>query len=462
MQPDFFERLSKRIFITALAFVFLSAAFLYGAFAYRSDLPPIPQLRVAYDILAGVAEADVLGHPRQHHLQPSRGQGNGVTVNNMPNDGALVFMAGFFDDENQIRLIERDGTVVKKWSLDYFKHFPDSSNRVCDVASPLRVDTHGAHVTPRGEVIFNYEYCGSVKLDLCGNLLWRINKPTHHSIVPAETGGYWLLGRDRWLASEHPDRFPPFSTSATEQYILEDTLLRVSRTGKVMEEHSIPQLMRDNGFEALLTATGDSFGVKSFGMKKAAHRVELVHANKVAELPSAIADAFPLFAAGDIAVSMRGLNLVMVLDPITKTVKWHQTGPWLRQHDPEFRADGRLSIFNNNVYRTAYVGDQTVPGTPPTTNIIAVDPVSREIEVIFGERPGQEMLSVIRGQHEIVSNNRLLITEFDAGRVREVDADGRILWEYVNFYNENFVGEISNAAVFPAEYFQVEWDQCDP
>ena len=393
---------------------------------------------------------------QRHHLQPSRGQGNGVTVNDMPNDGALVFMAGFFDDENQIRLIERDGTVVKKWSLDYFEHFPDPESRVCDVDSPLRVDTHGAHVTPRGEVVVIYEYCGSVKLDQCGELIWRISKPTHHSLVPAETGGYWLLGRDKWLASEHPDRFPPFSTPATEQFILEDTLLRVSENGQVTEEFSIPQLMRDNGLEALLTANGASFGLN------AVHRAELVHANKAAELPSAIAAAFPLFAAGDLAISMREHNLVMVIDPIAKTVKWHQTGPWLRQHDPEFRADGRLSIFNNNVYRTAYVEDQTDLSVPPTTNIIAVDPVSREVEVIFGERPGQEMLSVIRGQHEIVGNDRLLVTEFDAGRVLEVDADGRILWQYVNFYNQDFVGEITNAAVFPAEYFQVEWEKCDP
>ena len=374
----------------------------------------------------------------------------------MPNDGALVFMAGFFDEENQIRLIERDGTVVKKWSLDYFDHFSDPNSRVCDVASPLRVDTHGAHVTPRGEVVFNYDYCGSVKLDQCGGLIWHISKPTHHSLVPAEAGGYWLLGRGVWLASAHPDRFPPFSTPATEQFIQDDTILRISESGEVMEEFSIPQLMRDNGLEALLTAGAGDFGLKTV------RRAELVHANKVTELPSAIAGAFPLFAAGDLAISMRGLNLVMVLDPTTKKVKWHQTGPWLRQHDPEFRADGKLSIFNNNIYRTAYVGEQTVLSTPPTTNIIAVDPVSRKTEVIFGERPGQEMLSVIRGQHEILENNRVLITEFDAGRVLEVDADGQILWEYVNFYNEDFVGEITNAAVFPANYFQVELEKCDP
>ena len=145
MQSDFFENLSKRIFMIASSICFLAGAFLYGAFAYRSGLPPIPQLKVVYGILVG-RDTDFAEHPRRHHLQPSRGQGSGVTVNNMPNDGALVFMAGFFDEENQIRLIERDGTVVKKWSLDYFDHFSDPNSRVCDVASPLRVDTHGAHV----------------------------------------------------------------------------------------------------------------------------------------------------------------------------------------------------------------------------------------------------------------------------------------------------------------------------
>lgn len=455
MASNFLEELPKRIFIGCLVLVSLVGAFLYGAFAYRNKLPPIPQLKVAYRTMTTVADNDLTSHPRRHHLQPSRGGGKGVTVRMTPDDGALVFMAGFFDEENQIRLIRRDGTLVRKWSLDYFDHFPDPDTRVCDVVSPLRVDTHGAHVTPQGEVVFNYDYCGTVKLDQCGKLLWRIGKPTHHSLVPAEAGGYWLLGRDVWLASELPDRLPPFSTPAKEQLMQEDTVLLVSEEGDVLEEFSIPALMRGNGLEALLTANGANFDSDTI------RRTELVHANKVAELPSKIAASYPLFAAGDLALSMRQLNLVIVLDPVNKKVKWHQTGPWIRQHDPEFRPDGRLSIFNNNVYRTAYPNEQINLNTPYTTNIIAIDPVSRETEVIFGERPGQEMLSAIRGQHELLEHGGLLITEFDAGRVLEVDADGRILWEYVNYYDDEFVGEIANSELLPADYFQVEWEACE-
>ncbi len=440
--------------MTALACVLLGGAFLYGALAHRNDLPPIPQIRTAVQMLRGI-DADTARHPRHLHLQPSRGQGSGVTVNEKAGqDDTLVMLAGFFDEENQIRLIRRDGSVVKKWGLDYHAHFPDAETRACEILSPLRVDTHGAHVTPSGEAVFNYEYCGSIKIDHCGEPVWRINGPTHHSLVPAEAGGYWILGRDVWSVRENPDRFPPFSTPGTDEFIHEDTLLRVSEDGEILDEISIPGMMRDNGLEALLTANGDDFG------RDRVARIELVHSNKAAELPSDRADAFPLFSAGDLAISMRELNLVMVVDPEARVVKWEQTGPWLRQHDPEFRADGKLSIFNNNAYRTAYPDNQTDLSAPRTSNIMTVDPVTGVTEVVFGQKQGQEMLSVIRGQHELLEDGGMLITEFDGGRVIETDADGRIVWEYVNEYDAENVGEITNAAVFAADYFTVDWGAC--
>lgn len=310
------------------------------------------------------------------------------------------------------------------------------------------------HLTPQGEVVFNYEYCGSVKLDQCGGLIWKINKPTHHSVVAAESGGYWVLGRFKWLASEEPDRFPPYSTPATDKIIDEDTLLRIGEDGKILEESSIPMILRENNLEALLTASGASFHRNRMKDR------ELVHANKAVELPSTNASTFPLFAAGDLAISLREHNLIIVLDPVTKKIKWRQTGPWLRQHDPEFRSDRRISIFNNNVYRTAYIKEKTVLSTPYKTNIIAVDPVSRETEVLFGGRPSQEMLSVICGQHELLENDGILITEFDAGRVMQVDAEGQIIWEYVNGYDDDFVGEVANAHIYSTDYFQTEWENC--
>lgn len=443
------EDLPKFFFLTCLAFTILLGAVIYGALG----LPPVPQIKQAYRLLTGETDS-LLEDARFHHLQPNRGQGSGVMVNLDPSDQSLVFMAGFFDGENQARMIARDGTLVHKWSLDYFDHFPDQITRPCNVDGRLFVDTHGTLVTREGELVFNYEYCGVVKLDYCGVPKWTIGTLGHHSLIEREDGGYFGLGRDKWLASESPDRFPPFSTPGLDQKIWEDTLLWISDTGEITRKVSIPQLMKDSGLEAILTATGDNFTKDNIA------RYELVHSNKVAELTSVYADAYPTLDAGDLAISLRELNLILIIDPTTLTVKWYQIGPWLRQHDPEFRSDGRLSIFNNNTYLTAYSDEQTDLTVPRTTNIIAIDPVTRSTEVLFGEKPGQEMLSVIRGQHELLPNDGMLITEFDAGRVIEVNSSREIVWEYVNEYDEDFVGEIVNADVYPADYFVADLPKC--
>jgi hypothetical protein len=449
---EFLEQFPRRIFLLSVAITICGAAFLSGAYAQRKNLPPIPQIKAVYKSLSTTVGSPI--SPRAHHLQPTRGQGSGVTVNLPVDDGALISMAGFFEEENQMRLIKRDGTLVRKWSLDYFKHFPDADSRACDLASPLHTDIHGAHITPSGELVFNYEYCGTVKLDQCGDVIWRLGEPSHHSLVPAESGGYWILGRQEWPARSAPDRFPPFSAAPQSKIIQEDTLLRVSENGEILEEVSIPKLMRDNNLEAVWTAS--VLDIRFYDTRL----TELMHANKVAELPSGIADAYPLFAAGDLAISMRGLNLIIVVDPVSKKVKWHQTGPWLRQHDPEFRPDGKISIFNNNVYRTAYVDERTDLSTPFSSNIMVVDPVTRETQVVFGQSPGQEMLSVIRGQHELLGNGGMIITEFDGGRVIEIDASGQIVWEYVNKYDDEFIGEVTNAASYAADYFSGAWRTC--
>ena len=91
---------------------------------------------------------------------------------------------------------------------------------------------------------------------------------------------------------------------------------------------------------------------------------------------------------------------------------------------------------------------------------MAIDPLTRETEILYGERDGEEFLSVIRGQHTLLEQDRILITEFDAGRVFEIDANGEIVWEFVNAYDDEWVGEILNAFVLKEDYFEIEWPTC--
>jgi len=396
-----------------------------------------------------IGEAPTLAGVPIHFLQPSRYARDGVTVDEVRDDGALILLSGFFDESNELRLIRRDGTVEARWPVAYSTLFPDPSHLPENSvpATDWNIDTHGALALEDGSVVFNFEYGGLVKLDRCGGVVWTLPRRTHHSVARAEGGGFWVPSRR--LVHDGPSPYPPF-----EEPYQEDTILRVSDDGHVLSEHSALGVFYDNGLEAIATASGSRFTSSMIWDE------EVVHLNKIAELPRRIAPDFPLFEAGDLVLSYRDFNLLMVVAPDTWTVKWWEIGPWRRQHDPEFRPGGTILLFNNNVYNTAFGDstDQTPVTAPRVSNVGEVDPVTRTYRVLFGGTKGQELLSVIRGKVDATSTGGLVITEFEGGRVLETGAGGNVLWEFVNHYDADTVAEITEAHVYPAGYFDVtDW-----
>lgn len=388
----------------------------------------------------------------KNFLQPSRGRGSGVVVNSVNNDD-LILVSGFFAGGNELRLIERDGTVVARWPVSYTALFPDTSFLNNPPDDDLSVDTHGAIIETDGSILFNFEYSGTAKLSKCGTVIWTLKHPTHHSIERAEKGGYWVPGR---ITHENMDEkaFPPFSKIYNSGKIDDDLIMRVSADGVIIEQKSVTEILYENNLESILTATGTNF------YPHRTHGKELVHLNKIEELNSKFADNFQDFESGDLALSLRAQNLIIVLDPKTWKVRWHQIGPWARQHDPEFTSHGTISIFNNAAYGSELINGKSDPNAARVSNIITVEPSSRATKVTFPVREGQELYSVIRGKHEIKDDGGLLITEFEAGRVIETDAGGDIVWEYINFYDDENVAEVTEARIYPRPYFTVDSWAC--
>jgi hypothetical protein len=391
-------------------------------------------------------------HP-DHFVQPARFEGKGITVNKVGSAGEdLIFLSGFFEDDNQLRLIERDGKVIAKWPVKFYDIFENSKFITEPPATNWNVDIHGALALPDGSVVFNFEYCGLVKLDRCGNVVWRLAHETHHSIERAENGGFWVPGR-RYHAKGAKMIFPPFDTPYKE-----DLILHVSEDGKILSEISVPELFYKNKLEALLTATGHWFDY-SIGWDH-----EIVHLNKITELSSERAKDFPQFKAGDLMLSIRESNMLLIIDPDEQKIKWWHVGPWIRQHDPEFKPGGIITVFNNNCYRMAFGNsgtDRSPLDAPRVSNIMEFNPSTNMVNVVYGGKPGQEMLSIIRGKHELTPKGGLLITEFEGGRVFETDKDGNVIWEYIHRYDDDEVAEISEARLYPKSYFaDVDWTDC--
>ena len=383
-----------------------------------------------------------------HFLQRARYEGSGVVVNEVPNgQDDLILLSGFFEDSNELRLIRRSGEIVARWPVTFSEHFPDTSHMEKPPATDWNIDTHGALALPDGSVVFNYENGGLVKLDRCGKVVWKLVHMTHHAVEHAENGGFWVPGRI-YHASDATSPFPPFTTP-----FYEDTILHISENGRILREISVPQLIYDNGLAALLTATGKFFTSDN----------EIVHLNKVGELYSQLAEDFPMFAAGDLILSLRDYNMLFVIDPKTERIKWWQIGPWIRQHDPEFKPGGLITIFNNNTY-TSFINlkqpiDKVFDPLPQLFSTIdEFNPVDGRTRVLFGDKTDRPMLSSLRGKHDLTPDGNLFITAFEDGRVLEVDTEGNIIWEYINRYNENVVAEITEARLYSKDYFTVpDW-----
>ena len=153
---------------------------------------------------------------------------------------------------------------------------------------------------------------------------------------------------------------------------------------------------------------------------------DLLHTNDVEALPSSLAAKFPMFRPGDLLVSCRLIDSVMVIDPETRRVKW-LANSFLWQHDPDFEADGRILVFDNNNYEADV--DENLEWS---SRIVSVDPTSGVVESVYEGDVGRPFFTAAGGKVQHLSNGNLLITEARRGRVFEIDSSGKTVWEWVH------------------------------
>ena len=432
--------------IAKLAFAFSCLLLVFGAgFSVRHfEMLPYRILRSGVAAVRQVfAERSTLTGVRPQELtQPARRVGKGITVNKAgQTQPGLTFITSFFDSGNEMRLVRLDGSVVHRWPVKFFEIFPnrDHVDKADLPQSEWNLDVHGSLALPDGSIVFNFEGLGSVKLDRCGTVQWTLPRITHHSIERSQDGGFWipsgtLLKKD----SPFPALTPPY---------FNEKILKVSAEGKVLRELSVLQILFKNHMEAHLFTNG------LYGIKLASN--DLTHLNDVEELDSSMASAFPQFRAGDLLVSLRNLNMVMVVDPLTEKVKWHQVGPWIKQHDPDFLASGKIAVLANN-------DDGSPTGTIlGGSKIIETNPATGENTVRYGDGPNQNWYSFRRGKIQYLPNGDILIADSESGRVVEINPAGEIVWEFINRYDDKFVAVIRGATRYPEDYFTVKDWSCN-
>ncbi|HPF37013.1 MAG TPA: arylsulfotransferase family protein [Phycisphaerae bacterium] len=333
------------------------------------------------------------------------------------------------DDRLVAEVLDMEGRPLQTWNVDWFERWPDAEYLPSEVKPRSRpgCQIHGAVVAPNGDLVFNYDYLGLMRLGRDGATKWRLPYQTHHSVHLSDDGRLWVCGQERMFEDEkaHPWRTAPYDAS---------TILEISPNGEILTKWSVEGLLRKNGYAGLLGL--------SHGFTNGYARQDILHLNDVETFPASMAEGF--FKKGDILVSLRNISTIFVFERDTGKIKYLTTGQMVWQHDPDFIDGNRIAVFDNK-------GGGVLAGDAPASRLLVFTPGESEPEIRFTGAPEHPFYTKIMGKQQWLPNGNVLVTETDGGRGFEIDGAGRIVWQYVNFVKPHVVGIVQEVTRLPAD-----------
>ena len=288
----------------------------------------------------------------------------------------------------QAVLTDMAGKVLHTWQYPFEKALPDSE---AFEGAPGTYNWRRVKLLPGGELLAIYNGYGLVKLDRDSNLIWSYMEHVHHDVEVAENGDIWVL-------TDTAEMVPRINE---EKPILHDFLVRLGPDGVPKQRISLLEAMERSDYVTLLDKATNPGG-------------DIMHTNEIDILDGRLESRIPAFAAGNLLLTVRNMNAIVVLDPKTERIVWALSDMWKEQHDAHVLDNGNLLVFDNQ-------------GQAGKSRVVEIDPVTQEIVWSFHK---DDFFSKTCGTSQRLPNGDTLITESNYGRAFEVQPDGTVVWEY--------------------------------
>jgi len=410
-----------KIVIAAIAFLVFSllvVTFGYGIAVQRYQLFPYPfiaefEVAINQTVDKGIDQRAWYYHENPD-LEPKYWPESSI------NDPLNLVTAMTDGDQISILLVDMAGRIVNEWEVDWFEIWPNAEH-LSEESRPKSgpgTHIHGIVMLPDGDVVFNFEQNSLVRLNPCGEVVWKLPYVTHHSVYLDNQGDLWVAGHIQHqepVADRIPSHIPPF---------VEPTVLKVSQDGEILQEISLFDVFAKNDLTAYMyMVTSGPRGVAVSG--------DRVHFNDVEIFEPPMEEG--VFKHGDIMVSFRNISTVLVFDPATLDIRFTKTGGFIRQHDPDFLDGNTISVFDNNHYKADI-------GPDSKSRIVIMDARTGDTEVWFEGSSEHPFYTDVMGKHQWLENGNVLITESLNGRGFELNPDREIVWDYVNYIDADWVG----------------------
>jgi hypothetical protein len=356
----------------------------------------------------------------------------------------LTLVTGIGEDHQLgIKVIDFDGAVVHQWLVDWYDIWPDATHVPEHLIPKGKPGTHihGSRLMDNGDIVFNFENIGLIRLDACANVVFKKPFLSHHSINVDDNGDFWLptqVFHDKKLKA-FPNVKPQFK---------DDTISHISKDGELISQVSVMQLLHDNGYDGLLY-------MSTLSSRKPKVSGDVFHLNDVEVFPGHLAEG--VFKHGDVMVSLRNNNTVFVYDPKTLKIRYLTSGKFVRQHDPDFIDGNSFSVYDNNHIASKDFGHNS--------KIVIVSALDDSVTSYLEDDDNLPFFSNIMGKHQWLDNGNLLIVESMNGRTFEVTPDKQRVWQYNNLIAQKGLAGIMEGSQrlnrqFDRAFFEAQTAKC--
>ncbi len=352
----------------------------------------------------------------------------------------LTLAEAYDGSEFGLVLVDLEGKPVHRW------HVPQAVYDQVRSSDPLPIERGlqgimGSYLYPDGDVLIVMSYKGLMRLDRCSRLKWFVPDSIHHDVEVDPDGSLWTLGLD--IVKDAEDA-PP----RVEAPFLSGKVMHLSPDGAVLEEIPLMRAIFDGGYLGVVLGGSPSYPQTT--------DVDPMHSNNINIVSKELAPRFPFASAGDILVSLRSVDSLILIDRKTHKVKWALRGPFLRQHDPDLHPDGSISVLDNRAddaqhNETRWLRD---PQTFGYSRIVRLDPMTQKVIWQYQGTEKEPFYTSVQGEHQFQPNGDVLVTEAESGRIFEVDPhDNSIVWEWYNAVvtadGHHAVGRVVRAYRYP-------------
>lgn len=428
------DRIAAIVFFLSYSALLGGGALVYGIAAHWKNWAPVPQLDALWEqvkeLLPG-ADAILTIENIRHE--------NGDTVATLGDVApGLVLVSGDYEPrKTSVRVMRRDGTLVHEWQVTWQSVWPRNEGDFPTGRRPASdMYLHGVDILPDGSIVGNFEHLSTFRMDLCGEVLWKLDNLGHHS---AHYDGQDAI----WVSAE--DYFPENPTGINYHFapLRSWTIQKLDLDGNILVDKPVIEILYENELDGLLYASFlQNSGVAVID--------DTLHLNDVESFPPDMEPGF--FDADDLVLSLRNISSVLVVDAQTWEIKFISVGEVLRQHDPDFISGDTISVFDN---RYPVRRD----GRPRASFVVEFDGPTGEMTTVLRGDGAYPFFTSVQGAHDRLANGNIMVIESDGGRVLEYAPDGTLVWRYSNRMETDGSADPVNLRVYNAQVLPPEMDE---